>query len=260
MTPGRDISTPCPRCGHVRWPDEHAPAWQCPACGIAYHKYQAYLQRARQAVTPPDSSDVAPPVKADGSLWMLGLSNVAALIIGIIQEWSLISLILVYWVQSVLIGVSNVFRILALERFSTENFTMNNRPVDPTPETKRSVALFFLFHYGFFHFAYLMFIVAEAPEGPLFDVWLLICCVVFAVNHFYSYRYNRDVDRQGTPNIGTLMFLPYLRIVPMHLTIVFGISRAHSTIGLLFFGGLKTVADMAMHYVEHTRLQHRMTL
>jgi hypothetical protein len=76
----------------------------------------------------------------------------------------------------------------------------------------------------------------------------------------YSYRYNRDVDRQGTPNIGTLMFVPYLRIVPMHLTIVFGISRAHSTIGLLFFGGLKTAADMAMHYVEHARLQRGMTL
>ena len=33
---------------------------------------------------------------------------------------------------------------------------------------------------------------------------------------------NRDLDRQGTPNIGTLMFTPYIRIVPMHITIILG--------------------------------------
>jgi hypothetical protein len=28
----------CPKCGCVRTPDETAPAWQCPSCGVAYSK------------------------------------------------------------------------------------------------------------------------------------------------------------------------------------------------------------------------------
>lgn len=28
----------CPKCQHARRPEEHAPAWQCPACGVAYSK------------------------------------------------------------------------------------------------------------------------------------------------------------------------------------------------------------------------------
>jgi hypothetical protein len=246
--------TDCPKCGHVRTPEEQGPLWQCPACGIAYHKYQAYIERAKQAVKPPEAGDGAPPVQADGSVWILGISNVVALAVAVVQGWSLFDLMLVYWIQSVAIGASNVFRILALERFSTKNFTINNRPVDPTPKTKRHVALFFMLHYGLFHFVYLVFIINEGPDSLIFDPWYLVCGLVFAVNHFFSYRYNRELDRQGTPNIGTLMFLPYLRIVPMHLTIVFGASRGYPGFGLLIFGGLKTVADVLMHYVEHGRL------
>lgn len=186
---------------------------------------------------------------------MLAASNGLVIVIALALDWTLVSMMLVYWTQSVVIGVSNVCRILALERFSTENFTINKRPVDPTPQTKRQVATFFMLHYGIFHFAYLVFIVTEAGDEPLFDAGFLVCAAAFALNHLYSYRYNRDLDRRGRPNIGTLMFTPYLRIIPMHLTIVFGLSRAHGSLGLLFFGGLKTAADVLMHYVEHLRLQ-----
>jgi len=247
--------TACPKCGHVREAEAQLPSWQCPACGIAYHKYQAYLQRTRKAFTPLRADEEAPSVRADGSIWFLGISNCVALAVAIFQGWHLIDLMLVYWVQSVIIGASYFFRILSLDKFSTENFTINDRSVEPTPETKRFTAFFFLLHYGFFHFGYLMFIIAEAPDGPLLGFGVLICILVFAVNHYFSYRYNRDLDRRGTPNIGTLMFTPYLRIVPMHLTILFGATREFSTIGLLFFGGLKTVADILMHYVEHASLK-----
>jgi len=30
------MTTTCPKCRHVRQPHEDAPAWQCPACGVAY--------------------------------------------------------------------------------------------------------------------------------------------------------------------------------------------------------------------------------
>ncbi len=247
--------TACPKCGHVRESGTQAPSWQCPACGIAYHKYQAYLKRASKTFTPPRADEKAPPIQADGSIWLLAISNMIALAVAIYSGWRLVDLMLVYWVQSVIIGVSYFFRILNLDKFSTENFQINNREVDPTAATKRFTAWFFALHYGFFHIGYLIFIFVEVKDGPLLDLGLLICSAVFAINHYYSYRYNRELDSQGTPNIGTLMFTPYIRIVPMHLTIVFGATQILSMLGFLFFGGLKTIADIVMHYVEHSRLK-----
>ena len=230
-------------------------SWQCPSCGIAYHKYQAFLDRAKQMVTPPGAQDIAPSAGSDGSILILAVSNIIALAVAVMLGWRLVDLILVYWVQSVIIGASYFFRILTLDKFSTKNFKINNRSVDPTPETKRFTAFFFLFHYGFFHFVYLIFIFFEGAHPPSVDAGLLACAAVFAVNHYFSYRYNRDLDSRGTPNIGTLMFTPYIRIVPMHLTIVFGATQTLSTLGLLMFGGLKTIADVLMHWVEHARLR-----
>jgi len=245
----------CPKCGHVREPDTAAPDWQCPACGIAYAKYAAYLEQARRLARLPRAGEPAPAVHSDGSVWSLIATNGFALAIALHQGWSPASLMILYWAQSVAIGAANVFRILALDRFSTENFRMNNRPVDPTPSTKRQVATFFAVHYGFFHAGYLVFLLAEAHGERLIDFWFWACAAAFALNHFWSYHYNRDLDRQGTPNIGTLMFTPYLRIIPMHITIIAGGLLAPGATGLLLFGALKTVADVAMHAVEHAQLK-----
>ena len=248
-------TTVCPKCNYVRTEADVAPAWQCPACGIAYQKYQAYLGRAKQVVTPPRAGDIAPDWTFDGSIWSLVAANVFALGVAFYEDWSVASLMMLYWSQSVIIGISNVFRILALDRFSTENFTMNDQPVDPTPETKRQVALFFAAHYGIFHGGYLVFLLTDMNGDMMFVPWFWACIAAFAGNHFWSYRYNRDLDRQGTPNIGTLMFTPYLRIIPMHLTIIFGGLMVSTGAGLLLFGVLKTLADVGMHLVEHAQLK-----
>ena len=48
------------------------------------------------------------------------------------------------------------------------------------------------------------------------------------------------------------MFFPYIRIIPMHLMIVAGVSVfGGSTGALIIFLLLKTAADAAMHFVEH---------
>lgn len=245
----------CPKCQHARSPTAPAPAWQCPACGIAYHKYAAFQARARAAVVPP--RDTAPPPGWDGSLWALIGANLLSLVIAVAADWSLGSVMLLYWSQSVIIGLANVARILTLERFSTENFQINDRDVAPTPAVKRQTAFFFLVHYGMFHAVYFMFMCVQTDALASISTGLAACVVLFALNHAWSYRYNVALDRRGTPNIGTLMFTPYLRIVPMHATILVGGAFAPSTATLVLFMLLKTGADVAMHLVEHRRLQHR---
>jgi len=168
----------CPKCGHARTAADVAPAWQCPACGVAYQKYQAYLEHARTLVRPPRAGDAAPHTTVDGSVWSLVAANAIALGIAGYQDWSTASLMLVYWAQSVVIGAANVFRILALDRFSTENFRINNRAVDPTPATKRQVAAFFALHYGLFHVVYLVFLATGSGGAPLFMPGFWVCTIV----------------------------------------------------------------------------------
>jgi hypothetical protein len=243
---------PCHKCGHVRSAADTNPAWQCPRCQIAYLKYRpASLQLASRLVA--GGREMAAEARADHSVWVLIAANLAALLIAYLTRMSLRELMLVYWIQSVIIGITSAIRILNLERFSTEGLKMNNQPVSEDPGSKLMVAGFFVLHYGFFHFVYLMFVTFDAkdaaPGGSA--AGYLLCALVFAANHGYSMLQNIRRDATGKPNLGTLMFLPYARIFPMHLTIIFGGLFFGGAGAFALFGALKVAADVVMHTIEH---------
>ena len=218
---------------------------------------QTDLQQAKRAVVPPGAGDAVPPVTVDGSVWALVAANVIAIAVAYHQRWPVRELMLLYWAQSLAIGVSYVVRILSLEKFSTEGLKIGGQPVDPTPATRRQIAGFFAMHYGLFHLGYLLFLLfgtaRAAPLAP--GGWFWLCLAVFAANHAWSLRYNREMDRRGTPNIGTLMITPYLRVVPMHIMILTGLTLWGGAAALIIFGILKTLADVGMHIVAHQRLR-----
>ncbi len=53
----------CPKCEYVREKVEAAPDWQCPRCGIAYHKYKTIVQSTAKKATPPATISTPPPKK-----------------------------------------------------------------------------------------------------------------------------------------------------------------------------------------------------
>jgi hypothetical protein len=188
----------------------------------------------------------------DRSLWLLLASNAVTILVAVLQNWDLIAVMRVYWFQSVAIGFTNFLRIRRLREFSTEGFTINGLPVEPTQRGKNRTARFFLLHYGGFHLGYFLFLFLQGSS--LTDLmYTLPVALLFVGNHLYSYSRNRPTDT-GRPNIGTLMFYPYARIVPMHLTLVLGFFISSP---LLFFLLLKTLADAIMHVVEHRVLLRR---
>ena len=241
----------CPKCAYVRQPADSAPAWGWPSCGIAYAKWAA----AKHLVVPPKAGH-APPLHFDGSIWLLLAVNIAVLGIAHWQKWPLLQLMLMYWVQSVAIGLSYVLRILSLDKFTTEGMKILGEPVAPTQESRSLLAFVFVFGFGFVHAVYLVFIYAGATMStkvPLrLDLWFWVCTAAFVLNHLWSYRYNSELDRRGTVDAGALMLTPYIRAVPMHLMMVSG-----AFVGgyVLLWGLLKTGADIAMHLVEHAQLQ-----
>ena len=189
---------------------------------------------------------------SDLSFWALVASNLLVIVWAVIENWPPAVIIWVYWSQSVIIGILWFTKILCLRRFSTKDYTVNDKPVQPAKETKIRTAFFFLAHYGLFHFFYAFF---------LFDSFrpprtrpLLVMGGIFLLYQCFSFFYNRKWDDKQTPNIGRLFVFPYARIVPMHLTILLGGILTGGKFGgwttLVLFMLLKTVADVLMHVME----------
>lgn len=191
-------------------------------------------------------------LQSDWSSASLLGSNLLTLVVALIHNWPAGALLWVYWGQSVIIGLFNFLRMISLRQFSAEGVTSNGRPVMPTRATQRGMAFFFLFHYGFFHFVYMIFLFGLAAEGLANLGAIGLCLGSFLVNHGFSFRYNLVSDRRKVRHIGSLMFFPYARILPMHLTIIFGSALPWNRGVLLLFLCLKTAADVIMHAVEHT--------
>jgi hypothetical protein len=189
----------------------------------------------------------------DPSALSLILSNLLTIGIALVQRWELSVVMWIYWAQSVIIGLANFIRILHLREFSTKGMHVSGKPVKATGTVKRDTAFFFLAHYGFFHLIYFLFLMGSAPIPPHSMGPILLCVALFLGNHLFSLIVNLQRDLARKPNIGTVMFFPYARIIPLHLTIIFGSFLVKSTAGLIFFQALKTIADLIMHGVEHAR-------
>jgi hypothetical protein len=181
------------------------------------------------------------------ALSLLGV-NLGVIVFAVADAWSLPTILTSYLLQSIIIGIFQAKKILDLKVFSTDGFMINNHPVEPNRATQWQVVSFFALHYGIFHAVYAGFILsAGAPYWP--DV--LLSGGAFFANHLFSYYVNRNRPRQHLANIGSMMFFPYIRIVPMHAFIVFGAFAMEPGGGLLLFLLLKTIADEAMHMIEH---------
>lgn len=198
----------------------------------------------RQARSPTPFGDPA------SSTLALLAANAITLVLALALHWPVSTLLWPYWLQNLVIGWYARKRMLALHAFSTEGFTSNDQPVPENEEGKRSTAGFFVLHYGFFHVGYLIFLCAEMPITRVRDFVVILACgfsYVFAQRKTFAQQ--AAADATGRPNLGALMFTPYLRVLPIHLAIVLGVSRIGSS-ALVLFVFLKTLADIALDRVD----------
>lgn len=155
------------------------------------------------------------------------ISNILIAVYAVIDNLSVLDILWVYWIQSVIIGLFNFFKMITLKEFSTEGFKQINKEVLPTRTTKISSSVFFLFHYGFFHVIYAVFLTSfsdfnfSGPRG-VDGIYLLVSSGMFVISYFFEFVKEKEEVSNELPNIGTIMFAPYVRIIPMHLIIIFG--------------------------------------
>lgn len=214
----------------------------------------------------------APGLRDYSGLGILA-SNELVIFFAMREGWNLQEMMGIYWMQSVIIGFFHFFRMLLLRSFSTEGFTSNGTRVAENVAGKWSTAIFFAIHYGIFHLVYgiflLGFLTSDADVdggasginptsgGPMGMSWFALSVLTFFICHAYSFYQNVRSDRERRPNLGMMMFLPYARIVPMHLTILLGLQAGSKIHSLLLFSSLKTAADYVMHVVEQRLLKKK---
>jgi hypothetical protein len=211
-----------------------------------------------------------PPWLRDRFTLTLLVANLVTICAAMVEHWRILDVMLVYWGQSVMIGFFNVIRILELKALSPAGGRGPTREATTLGMRLFTVfmALFFACHYGGFHAVYLAFLVgfmSESKAGPsrVDLVPTLVCLAVFLAQQWSLFRHRLECEPKERSSFARIFFFPYARILPMHLTILLGASflamgrnaghdgRVKSACLLLFFLGLKTVADSIMHLMEH---------
>jgi hypothetical protein len=197
---------------------------------------------------------------SDLSVWSLIVSNLVVIIWALVEGWSLPVIMWVYWIQSVSIGFFWFIKIMALKDFSTKNLETTgvvDKATKPTKGVKVRAGLFFLFHYNFFHLIFALFLISEMKSRLTLPI--ISAGGIFFFNQLFSFLYNRKELNKKKQNIGKVFEFPYIRIIPMHLTIFLG-SILQDKAGipiegksiLLLFLLLKTIADVGM-YVRYKK-------
>lgn len=198
-------------------------------------------------------------------------ANIVTIALAILEGWDTAMVMFIYLAQSIIIGI---FTVVSLLTVNTAVLAADlEKPIRERGGTAKVtprfaffyqclLAGFFTIHYGLFHWGYYSFIVESGLFGTVnfADTALWLTCAFFFANHLYSYIIYRDQGTKGASDINEIFFSPYRRIIPMHLTIIFGsmailffeIVGIRTTLPVLvLFLLLKTYSDIRAHIQKH---------
>ena len=180
------------------------------------------------------------PILKDPEFWFTLVYN---LIIFILYKEGKVDpyfVIWAYYLQSILVGAEYVVGS-ALYRRKQKDAGLD--------QSNGSFTWFFILHYGLFHLVYFVFL--TVMSGKSSDIVGLIQYVKLTIGYLfvnlivYAFTFQaKSIENIKQPN----GFLPYLRIIPIHLFIILGIqSDGILFSGFLLFMGLKAVSDLILY-------------
>lgn len=197
------------------------------------------------------------------SLALLIFMNIIPVAGVFLFSWDVGTLLLLYWVESVVIGILNVPKMLTARGTEKRGQSRNGSRVFLTG--------FFIVHFGMFcsgHYVFLDSFFETIPPLPDLILQLLTTqgLLMSAAGLFISHLISMLVNYYGkgeylTRTVNTQMFIPYGRIFIMHFVIIFGGILVETfgapVLALLLLILLKTFIDIMAHIAEHkkTRLK-----
>jgi hypothetical protein len=194
---------------------------------------------------------------------VLVAANLVPLVGVVAFSWDVFTVVFLFWLENVVVGLFNVLRMLWVERGA-----------ERMPVAKVALIPFFLVHYGMFtavHGVFVFALFGRAAEiggfptvANVVDVivqnhlWVAVFALV--LSHGYSFVRNYvEAQEYRRVTLQQLMARPYSRIVVLHVTILGGgflvmaLQLPAAAVAMLV--GLKVWIDVRAHLREHHGLQ-----
>lgn len=146
----------------------------------------------------------------DPAFWALLAVNIYSVYYYFMHPDIFTTLIWLYWSQSVMLGIFNFVDIVTIH--SPDNTTGKGG--------NWAIGFFFAFHYGFFHLVYAIFLLTMKKTGPFDWEFFKVFLLFFLGSQIINFIQHKIQYKKVQPNIGKMFFMPYLRILPMHLCIL----------------------------------------
>lgn len=167
-------------------------------------------------------------------------------------SWELFSVVLLYWLENLVIGVFNVIKMLSC---AGKEVLLQ----------KLFMSAFFSVHYGMFCFGHGTFIVDlfGSENDTLQQVPMMImnsglkwALLTLILSHAFSLITNYFMNKEyKNLSVSDVMFMPYKRIIVLHVFIIFGAMALQAfgvtQLGLIALAVVKILADLITHNMEH---------
>lgn len=182
------------------------------------------------------------------SSFALIVSNILVCLIGKSNGWSIEIYVLVFFAQSIFIGIFQFAKTLSLKDFSTKGFKIYEYSVPISKNSQLQNSVFFLFHFGFYLMFYFFILLFLFKLTPKFDSAILLAMGIFFCNHAFSFIVNFERDRERRLNLGLLITIPYIRVIPINFIMLLAFFLYDKAILII---GLKILIDLLLHIFEH---------
>lgn len=192
------------------------------------------------------------------------ISNLIPLFGVLYFQWNVYSLMILYWLENVLIGVFTVIKMRKAEgsflSSVTSNFTVNGRKAssfqhDSLTAQRTFFIPFFSMHFGIFTLVHGIFVLIFFYSPDVSFRGIALTFLSMCLSHFISYETNFIGKGEYLhTSIEKLFIAPYPRVIVMHLTVILGgmfAMQNKSIYSLVLLVVLKTIADLGSHLFEH---------
>ncbi len=221
------------------------------------------------------------------SAFILILANLTPVFGVMLFDWQVIDILILYWTESVVIGVINVMRMIRCQTGDVLSGLIpgiSGREIPPEVNAELQARMpkfsasalklfiipFFVVHYGGFCAGHLFAVMSffggaalhNGVTGSLQNFWepeYWIAVVAITSSHLYSYFNNYiGANEYQHSNLFMLMMRPYGRITTMHIAIVVGAGLV-MWLGsplpvLIILIVAKTTMDLKLHEKERRKL------
>lgn len=178
-------------------------------------------------------------------LWFILFINATLWIEYVIQPANAKGVVLFFWIQSILLGIENVLKMVFSK--TGEPIRINGELRSVTIWTNMFFAVFFTIHFGIFILIFGgMAVISDKIPGNLFNLsWLYPAVIALIVGLILELPGKLNAVHKKSPGLMKLMFFPYIRLLPFLLIFANNNVKIYWLFPLFLF--LKTVADLVYH-------------